>query len=61
MRNYKKTMLGTLDAWSTSHLSQRTSVLYCILSDLFIQKILKSHTLANFNEAAKLCKASDDG
>ena len=26
-------MLGTSDAWSTSHLSQWTSVLYCRLSD----------------------------
>ena len=26
-------MLGTSDAWSTSHLSQQTSVLYCRLSD----------------------------
>ena len=26
-------MLGTSDAWSMSHLSQQTSVLYCRLSD----------------------------
>ena len=29
----KRIILGTSDAWSTSHLSQRTSVLYCRLSD----------------------------
>ena len=29
----KKIMLGTSDPWSTSHSSQRTSVLYCRLSD----------------------------
>ena len=30
----KKIMLGTSDAWSTSHLSQQTSILYCRLTDL---------------------------
>ena len=38
----KKIMLGTSDAWSTSHLSQRTSVLYCRLS--------------NFNTADIICR-----
>ena len=33
IRNYKKKMLGTSDAWSTSHLCPQTSVLYCRLSD----------------------------
>ena len=33
-KNYEKKILGTSDAWSTSRLShQRTSVLYCRLSD----------------------------
>ena len=34
-RNYKKKIiiLGTSDAWLTIHLSQRTIVLYCRLSD----------------------------
>ena len=36
-RNYeKKIILETSDAWSTSHLSQRTSILYCRLSDFNI-------------------------
>ena len=30
----KKKILGTSDTWSTNHLSQWTSVLYCRLSDL---------------------------
>ena len=30
---FKKLILGTLDTWSMSHLSQQTSVLYCRLSD----------------------------
>ena len=33
-RNYEKKILGTSDAWLTSHLSQQTSVLYHRLSDI---------------------------
>ena len=36
-------MLGTLDAWLTTHLSQQTSVLYCRLSDF---KCFKLHNSA---------------
>ena len=46
-------MIRTSDAWSTCHLSQRTSVLYCRLSDFstqfnfynFDQKILQKYTI----------------
>ena len=37
MRNYEKMILGTSDLWSTIHLSQQTSALYCKLSDFNIQ------------------------
>ena len=33
IRNYKKNNAWNIDAWSTSHLSQWTSMLYCRLSD----------------------------
>ena len=36
----KKIILGTSDTWSTSHLSQRTSVLHCRLSDLCMYILL---------------------
>ena len=32
-------MLGTSDPWSTSHSSQRTSVLYCRLSDFWTLRV----------------------
>ena len=35
IKNYEKIMLGTSDPWLTSHLSQRTSISYCRLSDFW--------------------------
>ena len=39
----KKIILGTSDAWSTSHLSQQTSVLYCRLSDFWCSLAVESY------------------
>ena len=47
-------MLGTSDAWLKSHLFQRTSVLYCRLSDFkfhfiqIIEKYWKEHYMLKF-------------
>ena len=34
INNKKEIVLGTSDPWSMSHLSQRTSILYCRVSNL---------------------------
>ena len=46
--NYEKIMLGTSDAWSVSHLSKRTSVLYLRLSDFRLMHILCQRKLTSF-------------
>ena len=47
--NYKKKIiLGTSDAWSTIHLSQQTSVLYCRLSDFSTKGSYKSILITPF-------------
>ena len=35
----KKIMLGTLDTWSMSPLSQQPSILYCRLSDFYLNRL----------------------
>ena len=41
IRNCKKIMLGTSDAWSTSHLSRQTSEVAYFILDCRIFRVLK--------------------
>ena len=50
-------MLGTLDAWLTTHLSQQTSVLYCRLSDF---KCFKLHNSAFVSKRGIVPKKKKD-
>ena len=48
IRNYEKKIFGTSDAWSSSRLSHRPSVLYCRLSD-FALNVDEIHSLQRAN------------
>ena len=47
----KKIILATSDAWSTSHLSQQTSILYCRLSN-FLSRDCFSLLVSCFSDSA---------